>query len=167
MIQAARLSLNSNIRYCLRGFGRMEEELRSDVDKYGLANVKFYSPVKVTELIPSASMSHVGLAITVPFCLNFKLSISNKIFEYAAAGLPVIMSNIPEHKYLNDKYNFGIILDNCTAEELHSAVMRLYDNPELYIQLSENSLKFSEEVNWDNEFMKLLDYEKSILKCAV
>ena len=163
MIQAARLSLNPNIRYGLRGFGRIEEELRTDVQKYGLSNVKFYPPVKVTELISSASKSHIGLAITIPFCLNFKLSISNKIFEYAAAGLPVIMSNIPEHAYLNDKYDFGLILKENTPEELHNTVMQLYNDKELYNRLSENSLRLSNDINWEKEFIKLVQFEKSLL----
>lgn len=163
MLYAAQLSKNPDITYCLRGFGEMEGELRNFVKKCELSNVRFYPPVKVNELIPQAAQSHVGLAITIPFCLNFKLSISNKIFEYTAAGLPVIMSDIPEHSYLNKKYGFGIVLKDNTPEELLNAVSLLYTDKKLYNRLSKNALKFSSEINWEKEFIKLIQFEKSLI----
>ena len=162
MVEAAAISRNSQIKYVLRGFGRMEPELRSFVDEKGLTNVTFAPPVKTTELIPAARTSHVGLAITVPINLNFKLSVSNKIFEYISAGLPVIMSDIPEHRYLNEKYNFGIILKENTAECLRDAVMTMYENEELYREYSANAKRLSEELNWETEFAKLLAIEKQM-----
>ncbi|MEE1288598.1 MAG: glycosyltransferase [Bacteroidaceae bacterium] len=162
MVEAAAISRNTQIKYVLRGFGRMEPELRSFVDEKGLTNVTFAPPVKTTELIPAARTSHVGLAITVPINLNFKLSVSNKIFEYVSAGLPVIMSDIPEHRYLNDKYNFGIILKENTAECLRDAVMTMYENEELYREYSANAKRLSEELNWETEFAKLLAIEKQM-----
>lgn len=162
MVKAAAISINTQIKYVLRGFGRMEPELRSFVDEKGLTNVTFAPPVKTTELISAASTSHVGLAITVPINLNFKLSVSNKIFEYVSAGLPVIMSDIPEHRYLNEKYNFGIILKENTAECLRDAVMTMYENEELYREYSANAKRLSEELNWETEFAKLLAIEKQM-----
>lgn len=162
MVEAAAISRNTQIKYVLRGFGMMEPELRSFVDEKGLTNVTFAPPVKTTELIPAARTSHVGLAITVPINLNFKLSVSNKIFEYVSAGLPVIMSDIPEHRYLNDKYNFGIILKENTAECLRDAVMTMYENEELYREYSANAKRLSEELNWETEFAKLLAIEKQM-----
>lgn len=162
MVEAAAISRNTQIKYVLRGFGRMEPELRSFVDEKGLTNVTFAPPVKTTELIPAARTSHVGLAITVPINLNFKLSVSNKIFEYVSAGLPVIMSDIPEHRYLNDKYNFGIILKENTAECLRDAVMTMYENEELYREYTANAKRLSEELNWETEFAKLLAIEKQM-----
>ena len=162
MLEAAQLSDNEDVVYCLRGFGKMEESLRGYVSEHSLDNVRFYPPVKVNELITLASMSHIGLAITVPYCLNFKLSVSNKIFEYAAAGLPVIMSDIPEHIMLNAKYNIGIILKENTPECLHSAVMKLYTDSSFYQECSRNALLMSEELNWETEFSKLICFENSL-----
>lgn len=162
MIEAGELLKNQpGIHFVIRGLGVMEEELKSMIKSKQLTNVRMDPPVKVDELIPMAARSHVGVAITEPICLNFKLSISNKIFEYAAAGLPVIMSDIPEHRYLNEKYDFGIILDNTTPSTLADAALKLYTEPELYKRLSENARKLSEEINWENEFAKLIEIEKS------
>jgi glycosyltransferase involved in cell wall biosynthesis len=162
MVEAAKITEIPQIKYVLRGFGKMEPELRSFVDNEGLDNVTFASPVKTTELISAATSSYVGLAITEPINLNFKLSVSNKIFEYAFAGLPVIMSDIPEHRYLNEKFNFGIILKENTAECLRDAVTKLYADADLYAQYARNAKKMSEELNWETEFAKLIAIERQM-----
>ena len=153
----------ADLQLTLRGFGPMEEQLRLRAKDLNAENVYFAPPVKVEELIPYASKAFIGLAITEAISINFKLSVSNKIFEYAAAGLPVIMSDIPEHRYLNDKYGFGIILPSDTPEELSKAILKLSTDEELYKKCSEASQKLSREINWDNEFRKLLSVQKEFL----
>ena len=115
------------------------------------------------ELIPYASRAYVGLAITEAISINFKLSVSNKIFEYAAAGLPVIMSDIPEHRYLNEKYQFGIILPLNTPEELAKAIERLVSDETFYQVCRNNAMKMSTEVNWESHFSKLLQVERQLV----
>lgn len=150
------------IKLAVRGFGIMEEELHNIVNECeNKEHFVFYPKVTIQELIPLAAKSHVGVAITEPICLNFELSVSNKLFEYAAAGLPVIMSDIPEHRYLNDKYHFGIILSDNTAQSFANAVIKLYTDKSLYCELSRNSKQMVQEVNWENEFRSLIQIEKA------
>ena len=144
------------VRLALRGFGRIEEQLRSMAQDLNAQNVVFYPRVPVEELIPSAATASVGLAVTEPINLNFRLSVSNKLFEYASAGLPVIMSDIPEHRYLNDAYHFGVIMKENTPEELAKAVRMLYVDKDFYRKCTANARKLSEEINWENEFEKVL-----------
>ena len=154
------------IKLAVRGMGRLEEALRGRAAELGGENFIFYPPVAVEELIPMASRSMVGVAITEAICLNFKLSVSNKIFEYAAAGLPVIMSDIPEHRYLNEKYHFGIILPENSAQEFAKAVLKLYQEPDFYRECSENAIRMSNELNWEKEFDRLISLEESLFSKA-
>ena len=166
MAQACELFANfPEIKLAIRGFGKLEASLRQTVSQQkNPEQFIFYPKVTVQELIPMAASSHVGVAITEPICLNFELSVSNKLFEYAAAGLPVIMSDIPEHRYLNDKYDFGIIIPENSPEAFAEAVIQLYKDHKLYDRLSKNALKLSEKVNWENEFEILLEAEREMLK---
>lgn len=164
MVEAAPLLKEyPEIKLALRGFGSIENQLHKRAEDLDAANIVFYPKVKVEDLIPLAAGSMVGIAITEPICLNFKLSVSNKLFEYAAAGLPVIMSDIPEHRYLNEKYNFGLILPDSTPEDLAEAIIKLYSDKTLYDQLVSNSKKMSQEINWENEFGKLIRAEKDMV----
>ena len=162
MVKAAKLLENhSDISLAIRGFGRMEDFLKNYVAENQITNFRFYPPVTVQELVPMASKSMVGVAITEPVCLNFQLSVSNKIFEYAAAGIPVIMSDIPEHRYLNEKYNIGIILGENTPEAFADAVVKLYEDKALYEECKKNVIKMANEVNWEKDFAKLIEIERS------
>lgn len=152
------------IKIALRGMGKMEQQLKDRAKELGNENFIVYPPVHVSDLIKNASTSMAGVAITEVVCLNFELSVSNKLFEYAAAGLPVIMSDIPEHRYLNEKYNFGIILKQNTPEYFVEAVLKLYNDKVLYKTLSNNAILLSNEVNWENEFSKLIMFERKIVK---
>lgn len=164
MVEAAPLMKEyPEIKLALRGFGSIEKQLHKRAEELNATNVVFYPKVKVEELISLAAGSMVGVAITEPICLNFKLSVSNKLFEYAAAGLPVIMSDIPEHRYLNKKYNFGLIISENTPKALADAVIKLYRDEELYNTLAENAKKMSQELNWENEFGKLIVAERAML----
>ena len=122
----------------------------------------FEPPVKVYELIPKAAEAWVGVAITEAISLNFELSVSNKLFEYAAAGLPIIMSDIPEHRYLNEKYRFGVILKSNSPQDVANAIRLLHDDKELYSTCKKNAYMLAEKVNWESEFGKLIDFEKKI-----
>lgn len=164
MVEAAPLLKDyPDIKLALRGFGTMEEQLKSRAEELKADNVIFYPKVLVQELIPKASGSMVGVAMTEAICLNFKLSVSNKLFEYASAGLPVIMSDIPEHRYLNEKYEFGIVIPDDTPKSFADAVIKLYSDKEFYNKCAENAKRLSEDVNWENEFGRLIEFERSCL----
>lgn len=151
------------IKLAMRGFGNMEKDLRERAAELGDENIRFYPKVLVQELIPMASRAHVGVAISEAICLNFKLSVSNKLFEYASAGLPVIMSDIPEHRYLNEKYQFGIIIPDNKPETFANAVIKMYTDKEFYEKCAENARRLADEINWENEFGKLIELEKRLV----
>ena len=147
----------------VRGFGRLEQKLHEAADKLpNKAQFRFYPPVLVQDLISEAAKSMVGVAITLPVCLNFKLSVSNKIFEYAAAGLPVFMSDIPEHRYLIEAYGIGIILEENTPACFANAVKKLYTDRDFYNTCAAGALRMSKEVNWENEFSKLIQTQRTL-----
>lgn len=142
-----------------RGLGPLEDTFRENAIKQKTKNFLFYPPAHPTELIQQASASHVGVAITLPVCLNYVMSVSNRLFEYVAAGLPVIMSDIPEHRMINDKYHIGLIIPDNTPAEFAKAVIRLYEDREFYTACKNNTRKLNEEIVWEKEFKKLFDAE--------
>ena len=163
-VQAAKL-LPEGIRLVLRGYGTLEPKLREMIAAEKLEDkVCFADPVEVSELISAASSSHVGIVVTRPVNLNFRLSISNKVFEYAAAGLPVILSDVPEHRYLNEKYHFGLILDEVSPEGIAKGILYLKEHPEEYKTMAQNALRMFEELNWEQESQKLLQIYEDVCK---
>lgn len=155
---ASILSQYKDIDLIIRGFGPLEHELHKIANENKIGNnLIFEPPILVTEMVKYASRSHVGVAITEPININFINTVSNKLFEYINAGLPVIMSDVPEHRYINDKYNIGLILDYNTPECLAKAIITLYEDKLLYGQLAQNAFTASKLLNWESEFEKLAE----------
>lgn len=156
-----------NIQFVIRGLGTIETELRSIASDLQLGDkLRFDPPVLVTELVSAASASHVGVVLTEPININFINTVSNKLFEYLNAGLPVILSDVPEHRYLNEKYGFGLIIDEVTPEKIAESVLKLYNDKALYAELCKNVKRTSELLNWETEVKKLFQiYDELVLPC--
>ena len=156
-IKSAKYSARE-INYIIRGYGETKGELIELAKREGVDDrVIFAAPVEINELIPIAAKSAVGVVLTMPVCINYNMTVSNKLFEYIQAGLPVILSNVPEHVYLNDKYHIGIVIDEVTPEQIASAIDKLFKDRAFYDQIKTNVLKAKRELSWENFEEKLLD----------
>lgn len=147
-----------------RGLGPLEQSFKENAAKQETKNFKFYPPAHPRDLIKEAASSHIGVAITLPVCLNYVMSVSNRLFEYVAAGLPVIMSDIPEHRMINEKYHIGIIIPENTTEEFAKAVIRFYEDQAFFKECQNNTRKMNAEIHWESEFRKLFEAECKCLE---
>lgn len=155
--------IDDKINLILRGYGDIKDYLRDEVEEHQFKNVLFPEPVEISELIKVASQSHVGVVLTQPVSDNFKYTVSNKIFEYIQARIPVILSDVPEHRYLNEKYKIGIIIDSITPEKIAEAINKLYTDEELYNYFKRNVEIAAKHLTWENEGTKLISIYKSKL----
>ena len=81
-----------------------------------------------------------------------------KMFEYMAAGLPVIASNFPLWKKIIEETGCGICVDPKDPKAVRKACLDLINNPQKGEEMGRQGrqaviLKYS----WDSEEKKLLD----------
>lgn len=120
----------------------------------------FVSRQKMAELF---SQSFAGLVTFLPEP-NHVNAQPNKLFEYMAAGLPVICSNFPLWRELIEKSNCGICVNPQKPEEIAHAINKIKNNEQLARQMSENGKNAVANIfNWDIEFKKLLGLYQNIL----
>jgi glycosyltransferase involved in cell wall biosynthesis len=157
--------IDDTITLVLRGYGFIEDELKKIISNENLQNrVRFDPPVEIKDIISKATDSHLGIVLTQPININFKYTVSNKIFEYMQAGLPVLMSDIPEHRYLNEKFNFGVIVEDFSPQNIAASINELHTNPTKYNLLRNNAIKAADVMCWERESLKLLDLYRSLSK---
>ena len=63
-----------------------------------------------------------------------------------------------------NQIKFGVIIPENTPEAFAEAAIKLYTDKEFYNKCVENAKKMSDEINWENEFSKLISWESSALK---
>jgi glycosyltransferase involved in cell wall biosynthesis len=140
-----------------------EDKLRS---LKGFKKVEYLGWVEA-DRIPSLLEKHdAGIVCFLPEP-NHISAMPNKIFEYMAAGLPVIASNFPLWKEIVEGNRCGICVDPLNPEEIAGGIKYLMDHPGLREEMGENGRRaVVERYNWEKEGKKLLDLYAQLLAKA-
>ena len=84
-----------------------------------------------------------------------------KIFELAAAGVPILASNIEGHLEL-DEFKLGILyFQHDDFKDFRNKLINLLENNKLRLELSNKSLKNIQNLNFTNRTKKLLESVRS------
>lgn len=153
-----------NVTLIIAGGGDILPDVRKLVQEYKIEKkVIFLPPKPWKELMQYTKMADAGLVLEKNTNLNYRYSLPNKLFDYISAGIPVISSDLPETSAIITKYNCGIIIPNVTPREIHEAIGFLGQNRILYKELKNNSLVASDELNWENESVKVREFYSLII----
>jgi glycosyltransferase involved in cell wall biosynthesis len=100
--------------------------------------------------------SKIGISIPHPI-ERYKTNYPTKLFEYMAAGLPVVSSSIGESSAFVNEKNCGLLVDPLNVDEISKAIIWLLDNPEKAKAMGERGRQLVfEKYNWENEVEVLI-----------
>ena len=99
----------------------------------------------------------IGLCIPENLGLSYFLSLPNKLFEYVAAGLPVIGSNFPEIANIIHEWHVGLTAEADDPGTIALAVRTLLDDTELYESMRTRCRSAAGILNWEKERGSLLE----------
>jgi glycosyltransferase involved in cell wall biosynthesis len=117
------------------------------------------SPDKLPELI---SKANIGMVCLYPIP-NYLTALPTKLFEYMAAGLPVIASNFFLWKKIVEDNKCGICVDPLDPKTIAKAIKYLIDYPDEAKRMGENGRKaVLEKYNWEYESKKLVQFYKKL-----
>jgi glycosyltransferase involved in cell wall biosynthesis len=148
----------------LRGYGNLEDRLRALVREFGLeGRVVFAPPVPMADLVKTASEADIGVIPYIPFCLNNRFCLPNKLFEYMMAGLAVVGSDLPELRHIILGHQIGGVFSPENPRDIARAINKLLlDTPRLNI-MKRNALRAARErYNWEVEGKTLLMAYESV-----
>lgn len=118
--------------------------------------------VNSQEINKILSNSFAGMVTLKPI-VNYIDSLPIKMFEYMAAGLPVISSDFPLWKTIVEKNDCGICVDPENPNEIAKAIEFILKNPEKAKKMGQNGRRIVEEkYNWTNEEFKLINIYKKL-----
>jgi glycosyltransferase involved in cell wall biosynthesis len=105
-----------------------------------------------------------GMVTLLPSATN-NYSLPIKMFEYMAAGLPVIASNFPLWKEIIEKNKCGICVNPLNPDEIATAINWVLQNPSDAAEMGKNGSKaVLEKYNWEVESHKLISFYEQLLK---
>ena len=101
-----------------------------------------------------------GHGLYQPVSLNHTLytTASNKIMEYMAAGLPMLVSNTPSLRNLINKYRCGLTANEASPESIAAAVNTLLGDAEVAGHMGAAGREaFESEFCYERQFAQVID----------
>lgn len=110
--------------------------LRSDIEHLVQilelqSKVRFIDPIPPEKLLSVTASADLGLTFLEDCCLNHRYALPNKLFEYLAAGVPVIASDLPEISQIIQRFNVGSVVPPGNTKALATALNRAVSDTEL------------------------------------
>ena len=102
--------LDPAVRLVFLGTGEpgMAERLHALAGEVGVAErVRFLPSLPLGDLLSATAEADVGVSLLQDTCENHRLALPNKVFDYIAAGVPVVASDLPELRGLIRGYGVG------------------------------------------------------------
>ncbi|MCW4385033.1 glycosyltransferase family 4 protein [Salinibacterium sp. SYSU T00001] len=144
--------------------GPMPADLRARVSaSAGWAGVEYHGPVSPSHARGLMQGSRVGFVVLQSNAAYLD-SLPTKMFEYFAAGTPVIASDFPLWRRIIEEHDCGLVVDEKDPDAIAAAVARYSEEPDLLDRHSRNALRAAKETfNWDAETVHLrAAYRKAV-----
>jgi glycosyltransferase involved in cell wall biosynthesis len=127
------------------------------------SDVRYMGKLGRSEIAGLLNASMIGLSLLLPEP-NYLYALPTKLFEYMAAGLPVITSDLPRSKEIVEAAGcgFSVSLDNPKA--LAEKLSMLVSNPGYAIELGlAGRAAVSRDFNWEHDAQVLGELYRDIL----
>lgn len=143
------------------GKGDVFNEMKDKVQQMGLAErVLFTGRLQPEELRKWTRGAAIGLSLEADLGLNYRFALPNKLFDYVHAGIPVIVSNLPEMKSLTHHYRIGEVLEERTGEALAECINDVMKQRDVF---RNQALKAADDLTWEHEEEMLIQIMDEVI----
>lgn len=141
------------------GYGPLKDLLKKKAVRSG--NIFFHDAVSPLELLSYTSSADVGIALIENTCLSYYYCLPNKLFEYAMAGLPVLVSDLYELSKIVSTYNCGEIVKGMSTSSVLEGIDRILERD--INELGQNARRMAEIYSWEKQEVRLLKLYNELL----
>lgn len=141
-----------NLLLLIVGSGAVIPLAQSRVKELHIENrVRFVPRVAPEKLYNYTRLADISVSLDKDASPNHHFSLPNKIFEYIQAGVPLLSTDLPERKYIIEKYEVGKIVQDLSPKALASAIYEMLRDKDTYLRWKANCTKAAQDLCWENE----------------
>jgi len=146
------------------GDGNFMQQAQALVQKNNLQDkVIFKGKIEPGELRTITQRAYIGVTLFDDAGLSNYYSLANRFFDYLHAGIPQLCVNYPVYKEINDRYQIAALTDDISEKNIAALLNNLLLNEVEYKVLQQNCLTARQELNWQEEEKKLIQFYKNLL----
>jgi glycosyltransferase involved in cell wall biosynthesis len=128
ILESASLLADTNIQIVLLGDGKEKPALQARAREMNLTNVTFLPSVPKTQMAHALAGADACIAILKPI-EEYKTTYPNKVFDYMAAGKPVVLAIDGVIRDVVQRAGCGIFVQPGAAQEMSQAIRQLAADP--------------------------------------
>ena len=133
-------------------------ELKDNLKTISAVNTYFLSSVPYENLFQYTSDANLGIVLLEHINYSKKHASANKLFEYMACGIPVLISNSPELIKVVRKEGNGIIINEISPIEIAKTINKFFESHNSDKNLGYFGRKaFENKYNWNTQECLLLE----------
>jgi len=152
------MKLIDNAIFAIIGDGDITQSLKNLIIDEGVNDkVLFLGKIPFEELHNYTKSANIGISLEDDTNLNYHYSLPNKLFDYIQAGIPVLVSNLPEMKKIVQDYNIGEVLMSRKVEDCSKLINDMLTNEIQQIEWKNNLKQAAKELCWENQEKELLN----------
>jgi glycosyltransferase involved in cell wall biosynthesis len=145
------------------GDGFIKSELEGKIASLNLLDkAKFSGRVAPDELANYTTGVSAGMLLMEDVALNNRLALPQKFFQYLAAGIPQIVSPMPELEGFVKREKTGLVVPLSDARLAASIISEFLFNETKYNEAITNCSKAAIQNNWEIESAKLRELYQSL-----
>lgn len=149
---------NPRVHLVILGDGRLREDLQRQVARDRLsARVHLLPAVPQSELLAWTQAADAGVIPYQATCLNNYYCTPNKLFEFIAAGIPVLASDLPEIRRIVMGHGIGEVRQLADARQFGQAIDAFFGDASRLQSWRDGVARARQEVNWDVEGRKVVE----------
>ncbi len=136
----------------LAGDGDLTAQLKKLVEELKLeSKVKFLGRLPISKMGEITRQADLGISLEEDLGLNYRFALPNKLFDYIQAGVPVLVSNLPEMKKIVEHYQIGAIAETHQRKDLAEKIKSVLFDSEQNAGWKENLKLAAKELCWEKE----------------
>ncbi len=145
------------------GAGPIEDDIRKKSVEYGIEDrIIIAGRLSPDELINYTASADAGLLLMEDTALNNRLALPQKLFQYLVAGIPQIVSPMPEISRFVKNEDTGIVIPLGQPREAAEDIAKFLNDSHRYNEVRENCRKSAKKHNWKNESGKLIEIYREL-----
>ncbi|HWO56791.1 MAG TPA: glycosyltransferase [bacterium] len=136
------------------GNGPLESRIRDTART--CPNVHHLNAVANEQVVEYTAGAAIGLALIEPISFSYRLALPNKLFEYIMAGIPVVVTDLPQMRDIVDEHKVGLVVPPGALSEAVAAARRLLTDAAFHAQCAANARAAARVLSWDREEEKFI-----------